>query len=421
MTGNRQGHLSPLLQQATNVHAERGEGCYLYDTDGGRYLDFTSGIGVTSTGHCHPKVVEAAQAQVGKLIHGQYTTIMHEPIQRLAERLGAKMPGDIDALFFASAGTEIAEAALRLARQATGRPNVVVFHGGFHGRTMGSLSMTTSSTPLRAGLQPMMGGVVVAPFPHAFRYGWDEDTATQFCLQELDYIFDTYSAPKETAAMFIEPIQGEGGFVPANAKFMQGLRERADRHGMLLAVDEVQAGYGRTGKFWSHSHFDVQPDILMTAKGLASGFPLSAFAAPHHIMEKGWMGSQGGTYGGNAVACAAALATLDVIEQESLVDNAGARGAQLFERLGALQDAHPELADVRGKGLMCGVEIRDAENKPDGDRADRITRACEDDGLLLLRCAPHKNVIRLLPPLIVDEQQIDDAMDSFARAVKSTG
>src|SRR5699024_6127529 len=198
----------------------------------------------------------------------------------------------------------------------------------------------------RAGLQPMMGGVIVAPFPHTFRYGWDEDTAAEFCLRELDYILATYSDPRETAAMLIEPIQGEGGFMPANTKFMQGLRERADQHDMLLAVDEVQAGYGRSGKFWAHSHFDVQPDIVITAKGLASGFPLSAFGASAELMERGWMGSQGGTYCGNVVSCAAALATLDVIDEEGLVDNAAERGAQLFERLEALQSAESCIADV---------------------------------------------------------------------------
>lgn len=420
MVAKGQGHLSPLLKQATDVLVDHGEGSYLYATDGRRYLDFTSGIGVTSTGHSHPKVVEAAQAQIAKCIHAQYTTVMHQPVLDLSARLGERMPGDIDTLFFASAGTEVIEAALRLARQSTGRPNIIVFHGGFHGRTMGSLSMTTSSTSLRAGLQPMMGGVVVAPFPHTFRYGWDEDTATDFCLQELDYILATYSAPRETAAMLIEPIQGEGGFVPANAKFMQGLRERADKHDMLLIVDEVQAGYGRTGKFWAHSHFDVQPDIVVTAKGLASGFPLSAFGASLKLMERGWLGSQGGTYCGNVVSCAAALATLDVIDEEGLVENAAQRGAQLFGRLQALQADQTCMADVRGKALMCGIEIRDGDGDPDGRRAEKIAKACEGEGLLVLRCAPNKNVVRLLPPLVVSEQQIDEAVDIFAKAVKAT-
>lgn len=418
MTAHRSGHLSPLLKQATNVHAERGEGVYLFDTDGRRYLDFTAGIGVTSTGHCHPKVVAAAQEQVGKLIHGQYTTIMHKPLEDLSARLAEKMPGAIDTIFYASAGTEAAEGVMRLMRHATGRPNIVVFHGGFHGRTMGAASMTTSGTAYTAGLQPTMGGVIVAPFPNTFRYGWSEDEAADFCLRELDHIFDTLSAPKDTAGMLVEPIQGEGGFVPANSRFMQGLRERADRHGLIFGVDEVQAGYGRTGRFWSHSHFDVQPDIVMTAKGLASGFPLSAFAAPRSLMEKAWPGSQGGTYGGNAVACAAALATLDVIEEEGLVDNAAEQGAHLKQRLESLAADHGCMVDVRGKGLMIGCEIR-TDGEPDGERAERITSACEAAGLLLLRCGPKKQVIRWLPPLVVDREQVDEAVDIFAKALQA--
>ncbi|RJS93716.1 aspartate aminotransferase family protein [Salinisphaera sp. Q1T1-3] len=419
MTANRPGNLSPLLKQATDVYAERGEGCYLFDSDGKRYLDFTAGIGVTSTGHCHPKVVAAAQEQVGKLIHGQYTTITHRPIQELSARLAEKMPGDIDTVFYASAGTEAAEGAMRLMRHAAGRPNIVVFHGGFHGRTMGAASMTTSGTAYTAGLQPIMGGVVVAPFPNAFRYGWSEDEAADFCLRELDYILETVSSPRDTAGMLIEPIQGEGGFVPANSRFMQGLRERADRYDMVLGVDEVQAGYGRTGEFWSHTHFDVQPDIVLTAKGLASGFPLSAFAAPRGLMEKGWPGSQGGTYGGNVVACAAALATLDVIEEEGLVENAAEQGAHLKQRLESLMADHDCIVDVRGKGFMIGVEIH-KDGEPDGERAERITKACEAAGLLLLRCGPRKQVVRWLPPLVASREQIDEGVDIFAKALDAT-
>ncbi|MEX0742126.1 MAG: aminotransferase class III-fold pyridoxal phosphate-dependent enzyme [Phycisphaeraceae bacterium] len=420
-TTTHPGHLSPLLKQASDVVAERGEGAYIFDAEGQRYLDFTSGIGVTGTGHCHPKVVAAAQEQAGKLIHGQYTTVMHRPLMELTERLGLRMPGDIDTFFFASAGTEAVEATLRLARHATGRSNMMVFHGGFHGRTMGALSMTTSSVDLRSGLQPMMGGVAVAPFPHTFRYGWDEQTATDFCLRELDHIFATHSAAKETAAMLIEPVQGEGGYVPANIRFMQGLRERCDKHGMLLIVDEVQAGYGRTGRFWSHEHFEVQPDVVITAKGLASGFPLSGFATTAEIMKKGWPGSQGGTYGGNAVACAAAVATLDVIEEEGLVENAATMGARLREQLEAIRGRYPAIADIRGMGLMLGAEIHDADGKPDGDRAGRIAKEAEKRGLLLLRCGPYgKEIVRWLPPLIVNAEQIDQATSIFEQALEAT-
>jgi acetylornithine aminotransferase/4-aminobutyrate aminotransferase len=331
------------------------------------------------------------------------------------------MPGPIDTLFYANAGTEAVEAATRLSRQATGRPNMIVFHGGFHGRTMGSLTMTTSSVGLRAGLQPMMGGVVVAPFPSTYRYGWDEGTATEFCLRELDHILATYSAPRETAAMLIEPVQGEAGYVPANTAFMQGLRARCDAHGMLLVMDEVQAGYGRTGRFWGHQHFDVQPDIVITAKGLASGFPLSAIGARRELMERGWPGSQGGTYGGNAVACAAALATLDVIEEEGLVENAAEQGAHLRARLEELQSDFPAMADVRGKGLMMGVEMVDADGRPDGERAGQLLKEMERRGVLMIRCGAYgSQVVRWLPPLIVTREQIDTAVDAFRDSLKAT-
>jgi 4-aminobutyrate aminotransferase len=419
-THAEKGALSPLLKQATGITATRGEGMYIYDTDGRAYLDFTSGIGVTSTGHCHPKVVEAAQKQVATMIHAQATTVLNPRLVELSERLGGLTPTGLDAFFFSNAGTEVAEAALRLVRQATGKPNVIVFQGGFHGRTMGALSMTSSSIGLRAGLQPMMGGVVVAPFPHHHRYGWSEEEATRFCLQELDHLFVTYSHPKETAAMLIEPVQGEGGYVAANTAFMQGLRERCDKHGILLIFDEVQAGFGRTGKFWSHDHFGVKPDLLMSAKGLASGFPISALAASKELMAKGWPGSQGGTYGGNAVAAAAALATIEVIEEEGLVENAHARGEQLRQGLERIRKDYPAMDDVRGKGLMVGVEMRDADGNPDGDRAGRLLKECEKRGMLMLRCGPYQEIVRWLPPLIVNEKQIDEALSIFQEALAAT-
>ncbi len=413
------GKLSPLLKQATGITAAKGRGAYIIDPQGNRYLDFTSGIGVTSTGHCHPKVVAAAQEQVATMIHAQATTVMNPRLPELAEKLGELTPGALNAFFFSNAGTEVAEAAIRLVRQATGRPNVIVFHGGFHGRTMGSLSMTTSSVGLRAGVSPMMGGVVVAPFPHTHHYGWSEAETTDFCLRELDRIFVTYSSPQETAAMLVEPIQGEGGYVPANQRFMEGLRERADKHGILLVFDEVQAGFGRSGRFWSHEHFGVTPDAIMIAKGLASGFPISALAASEDLMARGWPGSQGGTYGGNAVAAAAAMATIEVIEEESLVANAEKMGQHLRRGLDALKKDYPEMDDVRGMGLMQGVEMR-RNGEPDGARAGNILKECEKRGLLMLRCGPYQEIVRWLPPLIVDKPQIDEALGVFEEALKAT-
>jgi 4-aminobutyrate aminotransferase len=411
--------LSPLLKQATPVLAVRGEGVYLYGEDGRRYLDFTAGIGVTSTGHCHPRVVEAAQRQVATLIHGQYTTVMHRPLLTLADRLGEVLPPKLDTVFFVNSGSEAVESALRLARHATGRPNIVVFHGSFHGRTVGAASLTTSGTKFRAGFAPLMGGVVVAPFPYAYRYGWDERSATDFALRELDYVLATVSSPDETAAFFVEPVLGEGGYVPANTSFLTGLRERADRHGILLVLDEIQTGYGRTGRFWGHEHFEVRPDILVTAKGLASGFPLSGIAASKEIMIKGWTGSQGGTYGGNAVSCAAALATLDVIQEEGLVENARARGAELQDGLRKVAADNPVIGDVRGLGLMVGSEFTTPDGQPDQATAQRAQRAAGERGLLLLTCGAWSQVVRMIPALLVTAEQVDEAVRIWADAVRA--
>ncbi len=417
MPDSQPRHLSPILKRATGVHAARGEGVHIVDPEGRRYLDFTSGIGVTSTGHCHPKVVEAIRKQSGTLIHGQYTTVLHPLLEELAARLTEVLPGDLNSLFYVSAGTEAVESAVRLARNATGKSNLIVFHGGFHGRTTASLSMTTSKTGYGDGLQPLMAGVFVAPFPYAYRYGWGEEEAVDFCLRELDFLLATQTAPNETAAMVIEPVLGEGGFVPAPDRFLQGLRERCDRHGILLIVDEVQTGFGRTGSFWGHDQAGVVPDVVIMAKGLASGMPLAAMAADRDLMAKAWPGSQGGTYGGNAIACAAALATLDVIQQERLVENAETVGRQLLERLRDVAELHEIIGDLRGRGLMIGAEFSRPDGTPDGEAATSVRTGCERRGLLLLPCGAFGQVVRWLPPLIVSEAQIKEATDIFEDAL----
>lgn len=411
--------LSSILKQATGVVVDRGEGVLVFDEDGRRYLDFTAGIGVTSTGHCHPRVVEAAQRQVGRLIHGQYTTVMHRPLLDLVDRMGEVLPEGLDRMFFANSGSEAVEAALRLARQATGRPNVVVFHGGFHGRTVAAASLTTSGTRFRSGFSPLMSGVAVAPFPNAPHYGWTQDQATDFALRELDHVLQSLSSPADTAAFLVEPVLGEGGYVPATRGFLDGLRERADQHGILLVIDEVQTGFGRTGRFWGGDHFGVRPDILITAKGLASGFPLSGIAAPAELMEGAWPGSQGGTYGGNAVACAAALATLDVIRDERLVANAAERGDQLKQALQEVSARHDAITDVRGLGLMLGNEFRDGQGNPDGATATAVQQEAARQGLLLLTCGAWGQVVRFIPALVVDAEQVKEAAAIWADAVDS--
>ncbi|HEY9290425.1 MAG TPA: aminotransferase class III-fold pyridoxal phosphate-dependent enzyme [Microlunatus sp.] len=409
--------LSQVLKQATGVIAARGEGVNLYDEQDRRYLDFTAGIGVTSTGHCHPRVVEAAQRQVATLIHAQYTTVMHRPLLTLVERLGEVLPTGLDRMFFANSGSEAIEAALRLTRQATGRPNVIVFHGGFHGRTVAAASMTTSGTKFKGGFSPLMSGVHVSPFPDPTYFGWDVEQSTDFALKQLDYVLQTLTQPEETAAFFVEPVLGEGGYVPGNTRFFAGLRERADRYGIQLVIDEVQTGFGRTGKFWGEDHFDVRPDVLVTAKGLASGFPLSGIAASSELMAKVWPGSQGGTYGANAVACAAALATLDVIEDEKLVQNAAERGEELKTALTKIADDHDQITDVRGLGLMIGSEFRDPEGNPDGATAAAVQQEAARRGLLLLTCGAWSQVVRFIPALVVDSDQIDEAADIWSETL----
>lgn len=411
--------LSPILKQATPVVVERASGSWIYGTDGARYLDFTTGIGVTSTGHCHPRVVEAARAQVGQVIHAQYTTVMHKPLLALTEALGEVLPEGLDSVFYANSGSEAVEASLRLARMATGRPNIIAFHGGFHGRTVGAASVTTAGTKFRSGFSPLMGGVHIAPFPNAFRYGWDLETAVDFALRELDYLMQTVSSPEDTAAFIVEPVLGDGGYIPAPPRFLEGLRERATAQGIILILDEVQAGVGRTGRFWGHQHSGITPDVLITAKGLASGFPISAIAASKDLMQLAWPGSQGGTYGGNAVAAAAAVATLQVVEDEGLVENSRVRGEQLRRGLDAAQAAEPLIGDVRGLGLMQALEFVTPTGDPDPALATAVQQAAITEELLLLTCGPAGNVIRIVPPLTVSADEVESGLGRLAAALET--
>src|SRR5687767_11596943 len=411
--------LSPILKQATPLVVDHALGSWIYATDGNEYLDFTTGIGVTSTGHCHPDVVAAAREQVGKIVHAQYTTVMHKPLLELTEKLGEYLPVGLDSVFYATSGSEAVEASIRLARMATGRPNIISFHGGFHGRTVGAASLTTAGTKFRSGFSPLMGGVHIAPFPHAYRYGWDEETAVAFALKELDQLLASISSPADTAGFIIEPVLGDGGYIPTPVGFLQGLRERADKHGIVLILDEVQAGVGRTGKFWGHDWAGITPDVVITAKGLASGFPISAIAASTELMGKAWPGSQGGTYGGNAVAAAAGVATLGVIERENLVENALVRGDELRAGLETFKTDFAAVGDVRGRGLMQSIEFTATDNTPDAATALAVQQAAIKEELLLLTCGPHGNVIRVIPALNVSTDEIQSGLSRFRQALKA--
>ncbi|MBI3361678.1 MAG: aminotransferase class III-fold pyridoxal phosphate-dependent enzyme [Chloroflexi bacterium] len=410
-------HLSPVWSRTATLVAERGEGAYLYTTDGKRYLDFTCGIGVTNTGHAHPRVVQAIQAQAAKLLHGQANIVYHKPMIQLAEELLTVVPSPLDTFFFSNSGAEIVEGAVKLARAATKRTNVIVFQGSFHGRTNATMAMTTSKTIYRAGFQPLASGVFVAPFPYSYRYGWDDETTLKFCLKELKLLLKSQTAPEETAAILIEPVLGEGGYVVPPAQFLHELRDLCDYYGIMLIADEVQSGFGRTGKWFAVEHFDMVPDIMVMAKGIASGLPLSALATRKEIMSKWTPGSHGGTYGGNAVACAAGVATIQTMRDEKLIENSEKMGQVLMAGLRQMQEEHPEIGDVRGKGLMIASEFTDPRGEPWTDRAKAVAKAALDEGLLLLTCGSYDNTVRWIPPLVVNESQIKDGLAMFERAL----
>ena len=312
-------HISSVWGRVTNLVVDRGEGCYVYSPDGQSYLDFTSGIGVTNTGHSHPTVVKAIQEQAAKIMHAQVNCYFHEPLIRVSQRLNDVTPPHLDTFFLSNSGAEAVEGSVKLARHYTGRPHIIVFQGSFHGRTAQTMAMTTAKTVYRVDYQPLPAGVFVAPFPYGYRYGMNDEQVSHFALQELDQLLHGQTAPQETAAMIIEPVLGEGGYIPAPKQFLEGLRRICDEHGILLIADEVQSGFGRTGKFFAHEHAGIKPDIMVMAKGMGSGFPISGIASTKEIMSKWQTGTHGGTYGGNAMGCAAVEATIKVIQDEGLM------------------------------------------------------------------------------------------------------
>jgi 4-aminobutyrate aminotransferase len=419
-------HVSPVWSHLLDSIIVRGEGAYVWDQAGRRYLDFTSGIGVTNTGHCHPRVVAAIREQAGRILHLQANIAHHEPMLRLIAALREVVPSELDSFFFSNSGAEAVEAAVKLARHATGRTNIIAFQRGFHGRTAGTMSLTSSKTVYRVGYQPLMPGVFFAPYAYCYRCPKAESNPERYgsskccgwALEQVRFLLKSQTAPEETAAILVEPVLGEGGYVVPPASFLRGLREICDEHDILLILDEVQSGVGRTGRFFALEHFGVVPDILVMAKGLASGLPLSGIAARRELMERWRPGTHGGTYGGNVIACAAAEATIRVIQEEQMVENAAHLGEKLLGRLHSLQSHYPGLGDVRGLGLMVGIEfVVPGGRTPDKDRTKAVQRACREAGLLLLTCGTDENIIRWIPPLVIDEQELEEALNIFEGAL----
>ncbi|RLN02538.1 hypothetical protein BBJ28_00014300 [Nothophytophthora sp. Chile5] len=410
-------HLAKGIGRMSDMVMTKAKGSWVWTSDNRKFLDFTSGIAVTSVGHSHPKVVAAVQKQAATLVHAQVNIGYHQPMLDLTDKLLPLLPNSLDSLFFACSGSEAIENAVKLARHATGKSNIIAFQGGYHGRTIGTMSLTTSKTVYSAGFGPLMAGVTFVPYPY-HNHGpiYDAEKHGQWCLEQLELALKQQSAPKDTAAILIESVLGEGGYVVPPKSFMKGLRKIATDNDILLIADEVQCGFGRTGDYFAiDGHFDVQPDILAIAKGIADGYPISGIASRKELTDLQPAGSMGGTYAGNAVACAAAIATQEVIAEENVLENTRARGAQLQAGLAKLKASgkYP-IMDVRGLGLMIGLEF-DPAHTPKGT-ANKVATACLDHGMMLLTTSIYET-LRFMPALTVSEDECSLALEIFEKAL----
>ncbi|HEY9287483.1 MAG TPA: aspartate aminotransferase family protein [Candidatus Dormibacteraeota bacterium] len=412
-------HLSQVLYRYTPLVIEHAKGSYLYTVDGRRYLDFASGIAVTNLGHGQPDVLRAAHEQLDRLVH---TSVVahHQPAIELAERIAEVAPGKLDKVFFANSGAEAVEGAIKLARYVTGRPALVGFQGAFHGRTYGALSLTASKSYYRERYEPFLPSVYHVPYPYAYRNpsGPGDEATLEYVFDAIAQMLDTRVPPKNIAAFIVEPVLGEGGYVVPPAGFMPRLRALCDEHEILLIADEVQSGYGRTGKMFASEHTGVVPDIMTLAKSIASGLPLSAIVAKSALMDRWEPAAHGSTFGGNPVSCAAGIATLDVFERDKILENARDKGGQLMARLRDLQQRVPAIGDVRGLGLMVGVELIEASGKPDKHLQKSIRQVCLDSGLVILSCGTEDNVLRLVPPLNISQAELDEGWQILEAAFK---
>ncbi|RNA66802.1 aspartate aminotransferase family protein [Alteribacter keqinensis] len=419
---NMGDRLAPsMAKDHPNLPVVKEEGCYYYGADGKRYLDFTSGIATTNVGHRHPKVVEAIHKGADSLAHGPSGVIMYESILTLADRLADVLPGDLDCFFFANSGTEAIEGALKLARHVTEKPYVISFTGCFHGRSQGAMSVSTSKSKYRK-FQPHMGTFQV-PFADrsAVPEGVDEE---QYLMDKLEAdfkaLFNHQVMPEEVAAVILEPVLGEGGYVIPPASWLQKVRKLCDHYGFLLIFDEVQTGFGRTGEMFAAQTFGVTPDIMAIAKGIANGIPLSATVASKELMAKWPMGSHGTTFGGNPIACEAALAVQDVIAEEDLLENAKTLGAYAKAEFEILKKKHSVIGEIRAVGLMIGIEIVDPETgKGDGEALFNILDKALENGVLFYFCGNESEVIRMIPPLTVTKEQVDEGLKMLDDAISA--
>ncbi|MER8544190.1 4-aminobutyrate--2-oxoglutarate transaminase [Mesorhizobium sp. M0684] len=407
--------ISRGVGMTTQIYADRAENSEIWDVEGRRYIDFSSGIAVVNTGHRHPRVIEAVKAQLERFTHTCYQVVPYESYIRLAERLNGMLPGKFDKkTIFVTTGAEAVENAIKIARNATGRPAVIAFSGGFHGRTFMGMALTGKVVPYKVGFGAMPADVFHAPFPVALH-----GVSVADSLAALDRLFKADVDPARVAAIIVEPVQGEGGFYEAPRDFMTALRKICDQHGMLLIADEVQTGFARTGKMFAMDHHEVAADITTMAKSLAGGFPLAAVTGRAEVMDVPNPGGLGGTYGGSPIGVAAAHAVLDVIDEEKLCDRANTLGNRLKQRLQAIRDEAPEIVDIRGPGFMNAVEFNDvAKGLPSPELANAVRLKALDKGLILLTCGVYGNVIRFLAPITIQDGVMNEALDILESSMR---
>lgn len=404
------------------ISIEQGLGCRVTDVEGKSYLDCASGLGTLNIGHNHPRVIEAVTRQLTRFCHtgGVYN---NETTVAAAELLTSITPPGLDRLFFSNSGAEAVEGAIKLARYVTGRQGIIAFGGAFHGRTMGALSLTSSNARYRERYSPLLPSVYHTPYPDCRHcpFGCPAEGCNLGCLGYLEEMLHRYVSPREVAAIIIEPVLGEGGYVPAPPKFLNGLRRLCDDHGILLIFDEVQSGMGRCGEWFAAQSYGVTPDILTVAKGIASGFPLSAVVSRSELMGQWPTWAHGTTFGGNPVSCAAASATIEAIRDDGLLARCRELGTATLARLRAFQEHHPLVGDVRGRGLMIGLELTGADGTPDGAACGKVLGDCLQQGLIVINCGPERNIIRFIPPLTISDEELGQALDILEQTIGAAG
>jgi len=410
--------IAPVITVDNEIEVVEGQGTWVTDVDGNRYLDFSCGIAVNNLGHRPPGVEAAAQKQLSKLWHagGAY---LYDSLATAAEKIVEVTPAAVEQVLFMNSGAESVEASVKLARKVSGRHGVIVFRGGFHGRTMGSVSYTTSKVKYRQGYFPVVPSVFITPFPHPYRWSMSQEDADAYALNELALMFKHVVPPDEVAAFLIEPMQGEGGYYPGSKEFLAEIRRLADEHGILLVMDEVQTGFGRTGDWFASQVYDIRPDVLVMGKAIANGLPLSAVGASKKLLAEWEPGSHGTTFGGNPVSTAASAATVDALKD--VIPGVAERSDHSFTRLGDLQERHSTVGHVRGLGLMIGVELVKDDRVPDPDAYAAVASYAIDNGLVILNCGPDGNIIRFIPPLNVSVDDLDAGIDILDAGLAAYG